>query len=112
MMRKIHAVTKSRCKRTRLAFKGRSSKARRTTAVIETNYRVTEIPISALKMTVGPIGSVGAQAPSYNREVDEPAFDAAWRHVAELRSQGKVAPVPPFPKGGLRLRGPRHREAK
>lgn len=74
-------------------------------------YRITS-RLMPSRRTSRPVGSGGAQAPSYDREVDEPAFDAAWRHVAELKSQGKFAPVPPFPKGGLRLRGPRHREAE
>ncbi len=47
-----------------------------TTKMDEPRYRITEIPISDLKMTIRPRGSIGAQAPRYDRERDEPAFDA------------------------------------
>lgn len=69
-------------------------------------YRITEIPISELETTVIPIGSVGAQAPRYDRERDEPAFERAWARVSERAPRTPMIPPPP---GGFRLRGGRNR---
>ena len=73
-----------------------------------TRYRITLVPIEELKFIQGPKERMGAQAPRYDRERDEPAFEAAWKHVAEMRAQGKLTPIPPIPPGGLRVPRPRH----
>lgn len=72
-------------------------------------YHMTLVPIEDLKLISHPRKPTGAQAPRYDRERDEPAFDAAWKEVAELRAQGKIKPIPPIPPGGLRVPRPRLR---
>lgn len=75
----------------------------------EQHYRITEILISELEMTDNPIEFKVAQPPRYDSERDEPAFEKAWARVGEMKAQGKLAPFPPFPKDGIKLRGGRNR---
>jgi hypothetical protein len=54
---------------------------------------------------------LGAVAPRYIRERDEPIFQKAWHRVALTQMQGETEKVPPAPVGGIRLRGTRTRTA-
>jgi hypothetical protein len=70
-------------------------------------YRVTLVPLESLHLITQERDIPGVEAPRYNAERDEPAFQAVWQQVAEMRAHGKVAPIPPATPGGIRLRGSR-----
>ena len=97
--------------RMRLHKNCRTAKPRGISPTDGTRYRITLVSEDELKLIERPKKRMGAQAPRYDRARDEPGFDAAWKYVAELRAQGKLTPIPPFPKGGLKLRGSRQKES-
>ena len=73
-------------------------------------YRIIHVPLGSTKHDATP--AKVAQPPRYDRERDEPAFEKAWARVAEMKAQGKLAPLPPFPKDGIKLRGRRHQKGE
>ena len=52
------------------------------------------------------------EAPRYQREVDEPAFEKAGAVIKEKRTFGQVTPLSLAPAGGIRLRHPRAKESE
>lgn len=105
-MKKVNAKS-----RMRLHKNCGTAKPRGTSTADGMRYRIMLVSEDELKFIQKPKKRMGAQAPRYERERDEPAFDAAWKHAAELRAQGKLAPLPPFPKGELKLHGSRPKES-
>lgn len=78
-----------------------------STTSSESNYRVTLVPSESLRLITQERGLPVVEAPRYDADRDEPAFQAAWQQVAEMSAQGKVTPIPPTAPGGIRLRGSR-----
>ena len=76
----------------------------------EERYRIRLVSELDLEFIHRPKKRMGAQAARYDRERDEPAFDAAWEHVAELRAQGELTSIPPIPPGGLCVPRSRQKE--
>jgi hypothetical protein len=58
-----------------------------------TNYIVVVVPKVETQKSNCEIKR--ADPPPYDPETDKQAFDNAWKQVAKLKSEGKLAPTPP-----------------
>ena len=70
-------------------------------------YRVTLVAQADLSLVTPPAEAKIVEAPRYERQRDEPAFQRVWQKVAETKARGEFAALPPMPPGGIRLRGSR-----
>ncbi len=80
----------------------RTKRFMKGTRKTSSQYHVTHVAREDITLILRSTEKPVVQAPRYDPERDEPAFQRAWQKVSELRAQGKVAPVPP---DGIRLRG-------